>query len=146
MTDPKRVGQYWELQVQSGATGTQDGKTVDDATAHGYIYVCFYKVSVIRSTIKRANVRSRSTTAQMDLDKFTTLANAAGLVFTDDFRGAVLTETLLDRQSFNLSIWAQPSEAMRKKLIDQRTWSTLEWEISGIFAGCEQSPYVSIAH
>ena len=62
MTDPKRVGQYWELQVQSGATGTQDGKTVDDATAHKYIYVCFQKVAVIRSSIKRANVRSRCTT------------------------------------------------------------------------------------
>ena len=111
MTDPKRVGQFWELQVQSGATGTQDGKIVDDATAHGYIYVCFYKVSVIRSSVKRANVRSRSTTAQMDLDKFTVLANASGLAFTEDFRGAVLTETL-DRQPFNLSIWAQPSEVV----------------------------------
>ena len=51
MTDPKRVGQFWELQVQSGATGTQDGKIVDDASAHGYIYVCFSKVAVIRNSI-----------------------------------------------------------------------------------------------
>ena len=77
MTDPKRVGQFRELQVQSGATGTQDGKIVDDASEHGYIYVCFSKVAVIRNSIKRANVRSRSTTAQMDLTKFTVLANAS---------------------------------------------------------------------
>ena len=62
MTDPKRVGQLWELQVQNGATGTQDGKIVDDATSHGYMYVCFSKVAVGRNSVKRANVRTESGT------------------------------------------------------------------------------------
>ena len=78
MAVPKRVGQVWELQVQGGASGIQDGDTVDDATAHGYIYVIFYRVAVVAGSVKRNSIHSRNSTAQVDLDKFQEAAANSG--------------------------------------------------------------------